>query len=53
MKITLTKNDVMEILCHRFDIPHTEISTIKKEDTEPVYDEVYWEGNPENPFIGK
>ena len=48
MKITLTKSDVMGILCDHFNISHSDISTIEKDKTtEPFFDEVYWEGNPE------
>lgn len=44
MKITLTKNDVMGILCNHFSLLY---STTIEGTTEPSCDEVYWEGNPE------
>lgn len=48
MKITLTRYDVMEILCNHFNLPHTDSDTLAEHIIQPDYDEIYWEGNPEN-----
>lgn len=55
MKIILTRDDVMKILCAHFSIRHDEIlePTPRPISKRPMaiqpngFDEVYWEGNPE------
>lgn len=44
MKIALTKDDVMAIVCSHLNRPYISETggTIL-----PTYDQIYWEGNPE------
>lgn len=45
MKIYLTKDNVLEILCKHFSIPYVEVDSGNK--VIPRKDEIYWEGNTE------
>ncbi len=44
MKISLTKSNVMKILCERFEVEFVET---EKGEVTPLGDELYWEGNEE------
>ena len=46
MKIYLTKDNVLEILCKHFGIPYIEVDDPENK-VIPRKDEIYWEGNPE------
>lgn len=46
MKIILTKDNVMKILCNHFGIPYVEVDDPGTK-VIPRKDEIYWEGNPE------
>lgn len=49
MEVVLVKNNVMKILCDKFDIEYVTSSVGK---VTPLRDKVYWEGNPK-PEEGK
>ena len=44
MKIYLTKDNVMRIVCERFKVDFVET---KKGEITPLVDKLYWEGNEE------
>lgn len=46
MKIYLTKDNIMEILCKHFDIPYVEVNEPGTK-VIPREDKIFWEGNPE------
>lgn len=47
MKIILSKDDVMEILCKKFDLSYIYDSEEKVMKLKYTEDEIYWEGNPD------
>jgi len=46
MKIVLTKDDVMELICEKYYRNTTYLSSAGRIEPEKD-DEIYWEGNPE------
>ena len=53
MKIILSKDDVMEILCKKFDLSYIYDSEEKVMKLKYTEDEIYWEGNPILKYIQK